>query len=245
MDIMIRCFLGFLVFLSILACTKQSEDLLIDCRDGKEYQTVRIGEQVWMAENLAYMPYVSRRSEESGIWVFGYDGDSHDWAKKLPEYKTYGCLYSWAVAMNVDPRYDSTLLACTDVMHQGICPDGWHLPSDAEWSELEEYLDMNPGFESDDDRQHSGTAGVCLKADTLWQTPSDHKKKVNFNALPSGMFYHTHYFLNLGTYGYFWTATEKYPESAIYRYLKDGSDGTFRGFPSKHNGHSVRCIRDN
>lgn len=232
-----------LSILFLFACSRIETGELVDDRDGRVYQTVKIGENWWMAENLAYMPYVSYNQSDSGIWVWGYDGDSHGWASKLIDYQTYGCLYSWSAAMNITSEYDSILYGAPDEIQQGICPDGWHLPSDQEWTELEEYLDTQPDFTANDERQHSGDAGLQLKADTLWTTPVTSKHATGFNALPGGIHYRTHFFLNQGTYGYFWTSTEQYAKSAIYRYLMDTSDGTFRGFPAKTNGLSIRCIK--
>lgn len=235
----------FLIGILILSgCKKEAFLEFVDDRDGQMYHAILIGEQWWMAENLAYMPYVSPVDSESGIWVYGYNGQSANWASDLKHYKTYGCLYSWSVAMDVPGEYDTTLLDSSAEYWQGICPDGWHLPSDQEWRILEDYLEMDPDFDPSDDRQISGSVGACLKSDSLWETSQPNKNRTMFNAFPAGMRYHSHHFLNLGTYGYFWTSTEAYAKSAVYRYLKDDSDGTFSGFPSKRNGLSVRCIKE-
>jgi hypothetical protein len=90
---------------------------LIDERDGHTYKSVKIGKQIWMAENLAYLPKVSRKTEQGGIWVYGYDGIDKDAALMNDNYKKYGCLYDWETAKT-------------------ICPKGWHLPSKSEFEEL-------------------------------------------------------------------------------------------------------------
>ncbi|MCK9320171.1 FISUMP domain-containing protein, partial [Methanoculleus sp.] len=98
-----------------------------DSRDGNDYNWVKIGDQVWMAENLAYLPSVnmvadgSEDAAGSYYYVYGYDGTDVTAAKATANYTTYGVLYNWLAAMNA-------------------CPDGWHLPSDAEWTELTDYL---------------------------------------------------------------------------------------------------------
>ena len=93
----------------------------IDNRDGKIYKWVKIGDQTWMAENFAYMPYICSPETECGIWVQGYSGNNVDEAKKTTDYLKYGCLYDW---------YTANTLA----------PDGWHLPNDEEWSKLINFL---------------------------------------------------------------------------------------------------------
>lgn len=236
-------FLMALVFL-LVACEKQETGLLVDQRDGHEYQTVKIGNQWWMAENLAYMPFVAELKSDAGIWVFGYNGTSHQYALGLPEYSKYGCLYSWSVAMAIDTSYNNTLWNGSDSLHQGFCPAGWHLPSDAEWQELENHLESDPDYIAIDERQHSGDVGYKIKADSGWLSQGNGSNESGFNAVGAGIRYRTGFYLNEGTYTYFWTATEAYPGSATYRYLRDSSQGTFRGFPHKENGLSVRCVRD-
>jgi len=232
--------LGFLSF----SCAREVPEDLIDQRDGRVYRTVNIGDQTWMAENLAYMPYVSELAADSGIWVFGYDGKSKEWAKGLQNYKDFGCLYSWTAAMDVSHDYRNTWLGVGDSLHQGICPDGWHLPSDSEWQVLENFADTEPDFDRSDERRNSGNAGIKLKADSVWTENMAGTNDYNFNALPGGMRYLAAHFHKKIAYGYFWTSTEVYEKSAIYRYLWDSSEATFRGIPSKRLGLSVRCIKD-
>ena len=86
--------------------------------DGKVYKVVQIGNQCWMAENLAYLPSVSPPTEGSLIdpysYVYGYEGTDINEAKTTTNYQTYGVLYNWPATLEA-------------------CPSGWHLPSDAEW----------------------------------------------------------------------------------------------------------------
>ncbi len=102
---------------------------MTDSRDGKKYKTVKIGEQVWMAENLNY--------ETAGSIC--YENDS--------SCIKYGRLYTWTDAMNNEKGCNySEREKCGDV--QGVCPDGWHLPKDSEWSELHDYVMMKWGNKS-------------------------------------------------------------------------------------------------
>jgi len=239
-------YLKAIIIVAILscACAREVPEDLIDQRDGRVYRTTRIGDQTWMAENLGYMPYVSEVAADSGIWVFGYDGKSKEWAEGLQNYTDFGCLYSWSAAMDVSNDYRNSWLGVGDSLHQGICPDGWHLPSDKEWQSLEDYADTNPDFERTDERINSGNVGKKLKADSVWAENMVGTNDYNFNALPGGMRYFTGFFHKKIGYGYFWTSTEVYEKSAVYRYLRDSSDATFKGIPSKRLGLSVRCLKD-
>jgi uncharacterized protein (TIGR02145 family) len=110
-----------------------------DARDNQTYRIVTIGSQTWMAENLKYLPSVVRPRTGSKTtphyYVYGYDGTNVTDAKATANYNTYGVLYNWPAAMN------GTASSTTNPSGvQGVCPDGWHLPSDAEWTELTDYL---------------------------------------------------------------------------------------------------------
>ncbi len=235
---------GTFILLLFVSCSREVHIELIDARDGRLYQTVRIGDQIWMAENLAYMPYVCEVQSDSGIWVYGYDGTSTNWAEGLENYKTLGCLYNWATAMDLGNEFNAKWWGGGDSLHQGICPDGWHLPSQVDWQSLESYLDTEPDFDKSDDRRNTGNAGRKIKSDSVWPSGFEGTNEFKFNALPAGMRYPPGFYLNHYTYGYFWTSTEKYPTSAVYRYLRDSTDATYKGFPSKKLGLSVRCVRD-
>ena len=101
----------------------------IDLRDGNFYETTTIGTQVWMAENLKYLPSVALPGNASIFalyYVYGYNGEVVADAKATVNYNTYGVLYNWSAA---NPKGS-----------QGVCPSGWHLPSDAEWTTLSDFL---------------------------------------------------------------------------------------------------------
>lgn len=110
-----------------------------DTRDNKTYKTVKIGEQLWFAENLAYLPSVNKPSEsskdEARYYVFGYDGNDLNEAK-ASEYYNLGVLYNW-VAAGGDEESDANVVPSGI---QGPCPDGWHMPSKAEWDILFDYV---------------------------------------------------------------------------------------------------------
>lgn len=118
---------------------------MIDPRDNHEYKIVTIGEQIWMAENLAYLPSVSKPEAAATsdgdplYFVFNYDGEDVNAAKATKEYKTYGVLYNWYAAMNQKNATGGDAEAIPSGI-QGICPSGWHLPSKAEWKKLESFV---------------------------------------------------------------------------------------------------------
>ena len=124
----------------------------IDPRDDQEYQTVTIGDQVWMAENLAYLPAVSPSSASSSFqpyyYVYDYEGTNVSEAKATNNYSTYGVLYNWGATSEA-------------------CPTGWHLPSEDEWQELEIYLGMSES-ELDNIGYRGTKQGTNLKAMGGW-----------------------------------------------------------------------------
>ena len=92
-----------------------------DPRDGYTYKTIKIGNQIWLAENLRYLPRIGK-----GYYVYDYQGNDVSEAKKTQNYKDFGVLYNMSAA-------------------QEACPVGWHIPSDVEWKELDKYLGL-PDF---------------------------------------------------------------------------------------------------
>ncbi|HKL71706.1 MAG TPA: fibrobacter succinogenes major paralogous domain-containing protein, partial [Marinilabiliaceae bacterium] len=200
--------------------TDHSFGSFTDSRDGIEYQTITIGNQEWMAENLKYLPSVvgpATVSETTAYYyVYGYDGTDVTAAKATANYTTYGVLYNWPAAMNA-------------------CPTGWHLPSDAEWTELTDYLGG------------SGVAGGKLKeiGTTHWNTPNtDATNETGFTALPGGYRRDVGYFSIIGYLGFWWSATEFSTYSAWTRFMYYDLSSVIRSNDFKELGFSVRCLRD-
>jgi uncharacterized protein (TIGR02145 family) len=158
-----------------------------DPRDGKVYQTVVIGNQEWMAENLAYLPSVvgpdTGSDTTSYYYVYGYDGTSISAAKATENYATYGVLYNWTAAMNGAESSDANPSGV-----QGICPDGWHLPSDAEWKQLEMYLGMSETDVNSTGWRGTVEGGKLKEAGTThWADPNaGANNESGFTALPGG-----------------------------------------------------------
>lgn len=213
---------------------QQEEDnnTFTDNRDGKQYKWIKIGTQIWMAENLAYLPSVNSFQEESGTepryYVYDYNETSLNDAKASDNYNKYGVLYNWPAA-------------------SAACPAGWHLPSDEEWKALEMYLGMSR--EEADKTGYRGTdEGSRLAGNSsLWDSGNLKNNAAfgtsGFVALPGG-FYYSGSTSGLGRYGKWWSngisSTRAVDRSLYYTGALVG-----RGDASlKEYGYSVRCIKD-
>jgi len=208
-----------------------------DARDNQTYRIVTIGSQTWMAENLKYLPSVvgprTGSKTTPHYYVYGYNGTNVTDAKATANYNTYGVLYNWPAAMN---GAASSTTNPSGV--QGVCPDGWHLPSNAEWTELTGYLGENAG------RKLKAT-GTIEAGTGLWYDPNTGAtNETGFTALPGG--YRGSYgaFVNIGYYGYWWSATEYDTFYAWSRYMYFNGSSVYRSSYDKEVGFSVRCVRD-
>ena len=211
-----------------------TSETFIDSRDGNEYNWVQIGDQVWMAENLAYLPSVNMVAYGSAAgsyyYVYGYDGTNVADAKATDNYATYGVLYNWTAAMDGEASSTTNPSGI-----QGVCPDGWHLPSDAEWTELTDYLGG------------TSVAGGKLKetGTTHWASPNTGAtNETGFTALPGGLRHDNGTFTNIGDGGYWWSATEYVATYACGRSMIFNLSNLYRLYDNKVVGFSVRCLRD-
>ena len=191
---------------------------MTDRRDWKSYRTVKINNQTWMAENLAFLPSVSRQDQGSSdspyYYVYNYEGSNVADAKSTENYDTYGVLYNWRAAMIA-------------------CPSGWHLPSDEEWTILTDYL--------------GSSAGVFLKepGTTHWENPNTGANNASgFKALPGGMRTYRWGFVADGTYALFWSASEGDEPFAWCLCLGYSYDHVAHGYDYSDAGFSVRCLKN-
>lgn len=189
--------------------------------DGNTYRTVQIGNQVWMAENLRTSVFANgekipfsfsesdwTNSENRAMWCI-YEND-------LKHEKAHGGLYNF--------------LAVAD--QRGLCPNGWHVPSNAEW----DLLSTSLGGES--------VAGDKLKSSNGWGSIDAGNNSSGFSGMPSG--FRNHYqgrFYGLGSSGGWWSSTSD-KEEAWYRYLFSGDANLNRDNFDQRDGFSVRCIKD-
>lgn len=219
-----------------------------DNRDGRSYKTIKIGDQWWMAENLAWLPAVTPVNQgsfdEKAYYVYGYSGTSTAEAKATANYPAYGVLYNWPAAMNGAASGNANPSGV-----QGACPTGWHLPSDAEWYVLSDYLINNGyGYEGSGD-----DIAKAIAAKTNWNpsgtagTPGNDPNSNNssgFSALPGGFRMSDDVTYNMGFSGSWWSSTENSSLDAQIRDLFADSKNFRRIQDFKDQGFSVRCIRD-
>jgi uncharacterized protein (TIGR02145 family) len=203
---------------------------------GQSYKTVAIGKQTWMAENLNYNPGTGNSA--------CYNNDPANCAK-------YGRLYNWATAMGLQSSCNSNFCGIAALQGiRGICPEGWHIPSNGDWDVLFRYVDGTSGTESP---YSSETAGGGLKTASGWDYYSNNvsgngTNSYGFSALPGG--YRSGSFSYVGTSGYWWGASEIYSEyhyydaTAYYRYMTYSSGKADASTGDKSYFASVRCIQD-
>ena len=192
--------------------------------DGNVYETVQIGEQLWMAENLkvtryndgSEIPNITNNGDWNGLSTGAYG----DYDNNPTNSETYGRLYNWFVVGD----------------DRGVCPDGWHVPTDAEYTVLTDYLGG------------TSVAGGKMKEAGLdhWNSPNTGAtNESGFTALPAG--YRNFNFGSydgMGSSGYFWSSSESSSNSAWYRELSYGSSSVYRYANYKQFGFSVRCLGD-
>lgn len=199
-------------------------DPLVDSRDDKSYNTVLIGNQCWMAENLNY--------ETANSWCYNDVPENCD---------TYGRLYNWIAVMNGEASSSASPSSV-----QGICPDGWHVPSDNEWKVLEGTVDTQYGVGDPiwDDYNYRGyDAGKRLKTVLGWYQNSG-TDYFGFSAIPGGFQDNFGLSLQIGNLAYFWSATEQGNTLAFGRSLNYVSDQVSRYDDYKDYRFSLRCVKD-
>ena len=223
---------------ALLARIESLEDLssvFTDLRDGNYYKIVKIGNQVWMAEKLRYLPSVVRPTTNSDTtpyyYVYDYNGTSVAEAKATAYYRTYGVLYNWVAAMGGEVSINPPSGG------QGICPEGWHLPSHSEWNQLIYYIGLG------------GNAGGKLKevGTAHWMSPNEGAtNESGFTAL-GGSATAGGYFGVIGESGNWWSSSGNYgidnPKASI-RIMYYDSGNVFNEYRSISHGYSVRCVRD-
>ncbi len=195
-----------------------------DPRDGKNYRWVKINGQIWMADNLAYLPKVySKKEAEGGYWVYGNKSQFIEQARANANYKTFGVLYNYQTATKA-------------------CPPGWRLPMDYDWRKLEALL----GFEKEKlmKKGARGRNSEWIKSDRVWGTDGESMNKLGFSAVPSG-FYDAGYkkFEQIGHTSTYWSLKVD-KETAWCRTLRYKNTKIERASLKLENGFSVRCVKE-
>ena len=201
---------------------------------GYDYATVLIGDQCWFAENLRNEYYENGdaipANLSDGEWssttsgalaVYGEDPGCETYSPDIdacepaPSLNEYGRLYNWYA---VD---DS----------RGLCPSGWHVPTDGEWTVMTDHLGG------------SSVAGGYIKTAYGWYNGGNGTNSSGFSGLPGGSRYDNGYFYLAGLYGYWWSSSP-FGSLAWFRGLNDYSEDVYRGYVDLRFGFSVRCVRD-
>ena len=246
--------------------------------EGNVYNTVKIGNQCWMKENLR-----TTTSPSTGTYLIPPAGTDHTWSGKQACWydndsatyapMNYGLLYNWNAAVDTfNTAYGETSVIPYDYTaavyvefnghRRGICPAGWHLPSDAEWNTLEATVsgsDWQTSYNETSEDYRGSHAGKLAGGDSWWYSddiypgaPSDYsnadRNVSGFSAVPAGGRENNNFeeeFEDAGTVAYFWSSTE-YGYEAWLRFLYNRFEGVFRGYlgNGKFQSYSVRCLRD-
>ncbi len=212
---------------------------ITDSRDGKKYKTTTIATQTWMAENLNY------DYNEGTAKSYCYNNSADSCAK-------YGRLYMWSAAMDSAGVFSATGKGCGDgvtcdvasassaTLVRGVCPEGWHLPSNAERNTL---INAVGG---------SNVAGTKLKSTSGWKNDSygesgNGKDTYGFSMLPAGGFFDGNRFYGSGEWWSFWHSIES-TGSPSNKYSANSTSFGVSGMNSstsvKYTGYSVRCLKD-
>ena len=210
----------------------------IDCTDGdgNHYPVVTIGTQTWMAENLKTTKYINGTDipniTDNSTWVglstgarCWYNNDSAAYAA------TYGALYNWYAVDNTN----------------GLCPTGWHVPTDLEWQTMEMHLGMtqsqanSAGYRGTDEGGKMKEAGLAQ-----WNSPNTGATNSSgFTALPGGVRMNDYgFFDDIRTYGFWWTSSTYSSTDPWFRVLYSKYSFIFRYFDDENYGFSVRCVKN-
>lgn len=208
--------------LNILQAAKGPIDL-----NGYKYKTVKIGTQEWFSENLRTSLYNDGTPIEkvvddktwanisTGAWCYYNNDPSNN--------NLYGKLYNWySVSSSTNEN-------------KNICPSGWKVPSDSDWSILINYLG-----------EEKVTGGKMKEVGTAhWNSPNtDATNSSLFTARPGGFRYDYGDYFGFGVSGFWWSASENEINNAWFRFL-NGYDGTaYKGNDNKRYGFSIRCIKE-
>jgi uncharacterized protein (TIGR02145 family) len=198
---------------------------------GQAYEIIEISYQCWMAENLNVGEIIDGEEDQTNngiIEKYCYDDDENNCDE-------YGGLYQWNEMMQY------TIIPG----NQGICPDGWHIPTDEEWKTLEGTVDSQYGVgnpEWDNTGWRGFDAGKNLKSTTGWNWNGTND--YGFTALPGGYRGYNGNFYDIEQDANFWSSTESNSNNTWGRWLTDYSDGVKRSYFDKVFGFSVRCLKD-
>lgn len=209
--------------------------------DGNTYHTVQIGNQCWLKENLRTTHYsdgteITLGTSKSDRKAYRYYPNSDK-----RNVNVLGYLYNWKAVVKTSPSLPNNEV-------QGICPIGWHIPSNSEWGELVDYLSLQSSCLCDGNKKNiakaiAATSGWCnyYVGCTVGNTQNNNNSS-GFFALPAGDYYEQ--YEDFGTYANFWSSTEEDNLNAWSFSLNYASARVHRNSYYKSYGFSVRCLKD-
>lgn len=211
--------------------------------DGNSYHTVQIGKQCWMKENLRTTKYADGQEvalEESKLsFTKGYRYCPN---RDVVNVENFGYLYNWTAATRgLHSKKNPSKV-------QGICPNGWHVPSEAEWTQLIDYVQSKSAYRCDD---YALAIGKSLADDNEWCVSDDAfcvgndlttNDLTGFSAVPAG--YYDGKFVSLGYTADFWSSTVNDYGGATYLYLRSYLPYAALNAYDQREGRSVRCVHN-
>jgi uncharacterized protein (TIGR02145 family) len=222
-----------------------------DSRDDNVYKYLKIGNQVWMAENLRYLPESEAVGEGTRFDVYNNTSNDIEVIKALDNYSTYGVLYTWSAVMGFPAEADDTdYSGSVTTPHQGICPEGWHIPTDDDFKQLEMAVGMSEA-EANSTGWRGSPAGSKLAGDAdLWGTTRTIVTTAGFEdsgfmGLPAGLRATdgvSFYYLNV--YTNWWSSSQSSSTLSWRRLLYRDYSDVYRSTNNKLFGFSLRCVRD-
>jgi uncharacterized protein (TIGR02145 family) len=201
-------------------------DSIIDIRDGKKYVTVQIGDQCWMGQNLNFGIMIYGNQSNNGIpEKFCYNNNNNNC-------EIYGGLYQW----------DEMMEYLNQEGGKGICPTGWHCPTDNELCTVTVFIDATTNCNI------TGLSGINvgfkMKSTSGWYSGGNGSDQFGFKVLPGGYRFVTA-FIGLGQNAYFWSSTEANSGNAWKRGFFYNNSNIQRNSYGKFHGYSVRCLKNN
>jgi uncharacterized protein (TIGR02145 family) len=202
--------------------------------EGNVYQTVRIGSQWWMAENLRATHYrngdLIPRVTDPTAWQYLTTGARCEYDNNTDNIVVYGRLYNW--------------FAVSD--NRGIAPEGWHVPTDNEWKQMEVYVGISQFYADEYGWRGTDEGGKLKESGTVyWYSPNTGAtNESGFTARPGGLRYSQGYFSSMGRDAYFWTSMDFSITAAFGRNLNYTHSDICRYAYMQNYGFSVRCVKD-
>jgi uncharacterized protein (TIGR02145 family) len=216
--------------------------------DGNEYNTVKVGNQCWTKENLRSEHYSNGVEIPAGTTTSTTTGYRYNFTSSSIPLEHRGHLYNWAAVMRGASPSDAVPSGI-----QGICPDGWHVPSDGEWTLFSDYVGSQSQYVCDQDANYNNTyIARALAANIYWKNSDNpcapgyalaQNNATGFSATPMG-YYSQYGFYTFGNLTYFWSTTKATDTQIRTRKIDYNYPDLWQNQSSMENGFSVRCVRD-